>query len=103
LTIRNSSPQVIDAGANGKPLYDFLLVTNSNLQRIFHFCATYLKLFVAIAPKRRELGKGLLLITNRNSYMGFPLVPRSAASDARGGHSATLISVVTVSETDTET
>ena len=42
--------------------HDFLLVTKSNLQRIFHFWATYLKLFVAIAPKRRELGKGLLLI-----------------------------------------
>jgi len=27
--------------------------------------------------------------------MGFPLVPRSAASDARGGHSATLIQTTT--------
>ena len=27
--------------------------------------------------------------------MGFPLVPRSAASDARGGHSATLIQTMT--------
>ena len=76
---RYATLYVIDAGTNEKPLYDFLLVTIIVTYSVPSTFGLLSWNFVAIAPKRRELGKGLLLITNRNSYMGFPLVPRSAA------------------------